>query len=296
MSDKYVSAAKALREAMRGFGTDEEKIIRVLSTVPKDDAADLVKAYSDEIGRDLVKDFKSELRGSFEDACVNCVTPYHTQLAQQAYEAMKGIGTDETLLIETLLPLSDEDLVAVKEEFKRMYSNSLSGRVSGELGGHLRDLFGNIFEAVFENGGRTDGDVADDVVKLHTAAEGFGTDEDAFKCVASKSRAHRDAVVDGYQKLYGRSLYSVIEKEFSGDMKHALLALFKPVDKFFHDVLDKDPNDKCVRVITQERGRALPAIIKQFDKDDKALFVRVEGAFRGDTEKLLVAIVLNNSK
>jgi Annexin len=63
--------------------------------------------------------------------------------------------------------------------------------------------------------------------QLHEAGVGqWGTNESVFiDVLAISSRAHIEAIKQQYEKLYDHSLVYAIEKEASGDLEDALLAL-----------------------------------------------------------------------
>merc|ERR1711935_732124 len=63
-------AARELRKAMKGPGTDEEVLIELLCTRSNAAIEDIKKQYDAEHGRDLQDDVKSETRGDFEHLLV----------------------------------------------------------------------------------------------------------------------------------------------------------------------------------------------------------------------------------
>ena len=58
--------AQALRDAMKGAGTDEEEIISIVCARSHQQLVTLDKTYKQMFGRILIDDLKSELSGSFE--------------------------------------------------------------------------------------------------------------------------------------------------------------------------------------------------------------------------------------
>ena len=62
--------AEALRNAMKGFGTDESTLIKICANRTNAQRQQLKAAYKSLYGRDLIADLKSELNGKFEDAMV----------------------------------------------------------------------------------------------------------------------------------------------------------------------------------------------------------------------------------
>eukprot|EP00730_Choanoeca_flexa_P005842 TRINITY_DN12031_c0_g1_i11.p2 TRINITY_DN12031_c0_g1~~TRINITY_DN12031_c0_g1_i11.p2 ORF type:complete len:140 (+),score=23.22 TRINITY_DN12031_c0_g1_i11:164-583(+) len=53
--------SKELRKAMKGFGTNEKKIIEVLTSIDNAQRQEVKQVYKTSLGRDLLDDLKSEL-------------------------------------------------------------------------------------------------------------------------------------------------------------------------------------------------------------------------------------------
>ena len=56
MQVSYEKESAALREAMKGMGTDEDAIIRVSGKVNSRERQEIRKAYKTAYGRDLIED------------------------------------------------------------------------------------------------------------------------------------------------------------------------------------------------------------------------------------------------
>lgn len=90
--------ASLLRSAMKGFGTDEDAIVEVLTKRSNAQRQAIAEVFKNDLGRDLIDDLKSELGGKFEDVIVALMlTPDH-YLCKQLHKAMEG--KDEEAIIE----------------------------------------------------------------------------------------------------------------------------------------------------------------------------------------------------
>ena len=82
--------AEALRKAMKGFGTDEAAIIKIIANRTNEQRQKITIAYKASFGKDLIEDLKSELHGKFEDATVALFdTPVEYDV-NQLKKAIKG--------------------------------------------------------------------------------------------------------------------------------------------------------------------------------------------------------------
>lgn len=131
---------KALRAAMKGIGTDEAAIIKILTQRNNAHRYMLKQRYKDLLGRDLVKDLKSELSGNFEDVCLALLeSPYELD-CRSLYEAMARIGTNESTLIEIIATRPAHQLYQDKILFQQLYKKDLVSYIESETSGHFRKI------------------------------------------------------------------------------------------------------------------------------------------------------------
>ena len=223
--DQYEKDAATLRKAMEGWGTDEGPIIEVTAKRTNADRQQILKFYKTCYGRDGLKDLQDELGGDLKKIVVGMFkTPldYDTELI---HGAMKGMGTDEELLIEIICTSTPSHLEKIKARFEQLYGKTLESEIEDELSGDLKRLMVSLLAA-----GKSDNDDVNtekcdnDVKNLYEAGEGqWGTDETLFnKIFALRSPAEIRYINKAYSKYCGKTLYEVISDEFSGDIKKAL--------------------------------------------------------------------------
>lgn len=58
--------------------------------------------------------------------------------AQRLYESMKGMGTNDILLIRMMVLRSEIDMESIKIEFQKKYGESLESFIKGDTSGDYR--------------------------------------------------------------------------------------------------------------------------------------------------------------
>ncbi|KAB8556624.1 hypothetical protein FH972_025660 [Carpinus fangiana] len=221
--------ADALRGAMKGFGTDEATLIRVLVAVPDPVImANLRQTYSQRLSRDLIKDIQGETSGYFEEGLVALV---RGPLAQDVYnlnDAIKGAGTKEAVLNDVLLGRSNADIHAIKAEYQKTYHRSLEADVKGDLSMKTERLFEMVLagQRAEESAPVIPQQLERDVTEIHSATEGtkFGANQiSVCEILCYRSDGQIRAISQEYERRYRRPLGEVIKKEFSGHMEDAFV-------------------------------------------------------------------------
>jgi annexin A7/11 len=222
-----------LRTAMKGLGTDEKTIINIISHRSWYERQQIKMQYSSILGRDLIKDFKSELSGKLEDTVLALFDTPAEFDAKSLYKAMHGIGTDNEVLIEIIGTRSAYELQNIKNAFMQLYQKDLTSRVESETSGHFRKILVAILQCQrHDNTFMVDqGLCQSEATQLYQAGQGrWGTDEEVFtRIFAQKSSMELATIASFYQQMSGMSLYQAIEKEFSGNVKELLKAIFYAV-------------------------------------------------------------------
>ncbi|XP_035779743.1 annexin B10-like [Anopheles albimanus] len=298
--------AAALRKAMKGFGTDEQAIINILCSRSNAQRQAIERAFKNELGRDLIKDLKSELGGKFEDVIVGLMLPPVEYLCKQLFKAMDGIGTDEKALIEILCSQNNEQMHEIARVYEEMYNRPLAEHVCSETSGNFRRLLTLIITGTREAPGTVDPEKAvEQAQQLYNAGEGrFGTDETAFyKILAHSSFDQLEYVFEEYKKKTGRTIEQALKAELSGDFYDALSAIVECVQmaphffakKLFLAMDGMGTDDKTlIRIIISRSEIDLQNIKDEFEQMyNKTLLSAVKSETSGDYKKALCAIIGN---
>ena len=222
-----------LRKAMKGLGTDEKTIINIISKRTWQERQQIKQQYASTLGRDLIKDFKSELSGRLEDTVLTLFDTPAEYDAKCLHEAMKGIGTENEVLIEIIGTRSAYELQNIKTAYYQLFQKDLVQKVESETSGHFRKILVAILQCQrHDNSYPVDQSLCqNEAQQLYQAGQGrWGTDEGVFtRIFAQKSSMELGTIGMYYQQMTGMSLYQAIEKEFSGNVKDLLKAIFYAV-------------------------------------------------------------------
>ena len=295
--------AEALKNAMKGFGTDEAALIKIVANRNNEQRQKIKLAYKSAYGSDLVDDLKSELKGKLEDAMVALFMNPIEYDCQQLKAAMKGAGTDEDTLIEIIASRPNWILKKIKEEYKKLYGKDLEAAVKGEVSGDLERLLVSLLQCNrSENNHPNDAQCAAKAKELFEAGEGqWGTDESAFnKIFATSSPMELALIARHYHKLAGKTILEAINKEFGGNMKKLLntivYAIISPSEYFATRVKAAikgfGTNDSLlIRVLITRDEIDMPQI-KQYYKQlyGNDMIADIKSDCSGDYEKLLVEL------
>ncbi|KAG8047222.1 hypothetical protein GUJ93_ZPchr0008g11896 [Zizania palustris] len=134
-------ARELYRAGERRLGTDERAFIRVFSERSWAHMASVAHAYQHIYDRSLEKAVKSETSGNFEFGLVTilrCADSPAKFFAKVLHKAMKGLGTNDTMLIRVVTTRAEIDMQYIKAEYHRSYKRSLADAVHSETSGNYR--------------------------------------------------------------------------------------------------------------------------------------------------------------
>ncbi|KAL5109528.1 Annexin A13 [Taenia crassiceps] len=302
--------AEALYNAMKGLGTDEDVIIDVLSHRSLEQRQTIETTFKSIYGMDLKETLHKELSGYFRLAVHYSFYDRAHVNAIALYRAMKGLGTDETVLIDVICSCTNKEIHELKEAYNdilREKRQNLSRRSLEQ--DVIHDVSGD-FERVLVamlQGKRREKFDKDDVTKdcesLYQAGEAkVGTDEATFtKVFVNCPWEEIVGIAAFYLEAVGNDLFTTIEKETSGDYRAALLALLKTAlnrKRFYAEVLYQSMkgigthDENLVRMIMAHCNTDLAEIMQEFfEMYDTSLEDMVRGDTSGDQRKFLLAMM-----
>ncbi|XP_070545038.1 annexin A7-like [Ptychodera flava] len=295
--------AEALRKAMKGLGTNEKAIIEVLTNLSNAQRVQTAIDYKTMFGRDLIKDFKSELSGKLEAIVLALMMPSPLFDAHALKRAMKGAGTDEDALIEILCSRNNAEITAIKLIYKKEFKNELEEDIRSDTSGNLQKLFVSLSTGGRDENAEVDSDKAKaDAKALFEAGEkAMGTDESRFNMIlATRSYPQLRATFDEYAKVAKKEIEASIKSEMSGNLEKGMLSIVKVVrDKpaYFAEQLHAamkglGTDDKTlVRILVSRCEKDLVQIKREYFKMFKVPIAKsIAGDTSGDYRAMLLAI------
>jgi hypothetical protein len=292
---------------MKGLGTNEAAIIKVLVAHNNAQRQEIRAKYKTLYGKDLIAELKSELGGKLEDAVLALMTPPAQFLARELRHAMKGAGTDESTLIEILCRTNAEI-----REVKAAYETEFKGRklekdLVSETSGHFKRLLVSQCNAMRDENPNVDVALAEkDAQAIWEAGEKkLGTDESVFNTVlCTRSYPQLKATFEKYRASTGKGIIDTINREMSGDLKEGFMAIvnycWDPkwyfAERLYKSMKGAGTNDRqLIRCIVTRSEIDLKDVSKSFYKQyGKYLADFIKGDCSGDYGRLLLAVLGNN--
>ena len=295
--------AETLRNAMKGFGTDENTLIKVVGNRTNHQRQIIKEQYKAAFGRDLISDLKSELHGKMEDAFVALFTDPIEFDADSLRDALHGAGTDEDTLIEIIASRNNQQLFAIKQCYNTKYKRDLEADIKSDVHGTLQNLLVSLLQGKRSMNPNPDqGRCAAIAKEIFDAGEAkLGTDESSFnKYFVSLSPVELICVAQHYHKLTGHTILEAIEKEFHGDSKKAfktiVYATLSPSEYFATRVNKAIKNfgtkDHLLMRVLITRDEIDMPTIKQYYKQlyGKDMIEEIKSDIHGEYQKLMIEL------
>ncbi|XP_046845776.1 annexin-B12-like isoform X2 [Xenia sp. Carnegie-2017] len=195
--------AEVIRKAVGGVGTNVKAIVSILSTRNNQQRRKIALEYKTQFGRDLNTDLKYAVSGNLENLLLAMMRSPLESDAVELRKAMKGAGTDESVLIEILCSRTNTEIDGIKKTYKNLHGRDLEKDVISETSGHFKKFLVSLLQANRDESMNVDYDRARaDAHALYTAGEKrWGTDEARFNAIlASRSFPQLRATFNEYAK------------------------------------------------------------------------------------------------
>ncbi|KAL4236488.1 hypothetical protein ACF0H5_004874 [Mactra antiquata] len=303
--EEATQMAEKLKNAMDGFGTNEDEIIQVLVTHSSEQRQVLADKYLAAYGESLVEDLKSELSGDLEECVVGLMMRPRYYDAKVLHDAISGAGTDEKTLIGVMCSRNNEEIEDIKKAYAALYDGAdLTEDLSGDTSGYFKRLMVSLSTGCRNEEEEDDDKITEDAQKLIDAGVNqVGTDECDFNSVLClKSEKQLKKVLEKYQELRETDLEDDIASEMSSDLKDGYLAVVKMVKnkyKYFAERLNNamrgfgTDDSELIRLIISRSEEDLLWVAEEYEKlYEVSLFDDVKSECSGYYKSLLLSLIV----
>ena len=304
--DTYEKAAEELRNAMEGFGTDEESLIKTVTSHNTKERLKIKKAYQEKYQKDIIEDLKSDLSGKFEDVMVTLFKDPVEFDAECLNKAMKGAGTNEDTLIEIISSRPNWLMDKIKIKYKELYEKELIEDIEGDTSGDFQKLLIGLLECERSDNKNINKENCEKIAKElnESKEEGWSIEnkENVFyKYIMLSSRYELSTIAREYYKLSGETIIDGIEKKYKGDVKELLKAVLYSIispSEFFATKIKKaiegfgTDNSALIRIVITRCDVDMNIIKKYYKQLYKNEMIEdIKKDISGDYQKLIVELI-----
>jgi hypothetical protein len=138
---KIDSDVEKLYKAGEGkWGTDERTFVEILSHRSFEHLRKVVQRYQEKYKHTLESAIKSETSGWFETALLTCLDYPSVHWAKRMNQAIRGLGTNDDLIVNCFSQCSKPFLQEVAREYERIYKVTLEKDIKGDTSGDYQRL------------------------------------------------------------------------------------------------------------------------------------------------------------
>ncbi|UJR35955.1 hypothetical protein I4U23_028696 [Adineta vaga] len=253
--------AQQLKKALKGMGTNEDELNRVIISRCEVDMIQIKEEYESLMKRSLEKHVHSDTSGSYRNIIMellknpnertqkagsakyeNVELPgykqpeiYKEDLIQQGTMTAKvnfNAGSDADALRKamkglgtdekTLIDILGNRTTAQRLQIKSAFKDKHNRDLVHDLKSETSGNFANLLERLMMD------PVELDCFELKQGVKGLGTDEETLiEILASRSNERLKAITETYQKMYGKPLEKDVKSDTSGDFRRLLVSLMQ---------------------------------------------------------------------
>ena len=128
-----MNSAQILRKAMKGLGTDEMAIIRVIASHNWKQRAAIAESFCAQYGMTLDRELGKELSFNVKKLIKGAFTDRYVYWAQKIDDAIRGAGTDDKRLIQLVIMMNDEDNRILNQVYRQMFNRDMFTAIQRDI-------------------------------------------------------------------------------------------------------------------------------------------------------------------
>jgi len=296
-----------MHETFQDENCREKDIAYILSNRSNSQRQEIKQAFTKTYKQEILEFWKNKLEVDFYKV-VMCLMQADSETdAKHLHNAIKGLGTNEKVLVEILLSRTYAQIQEIKLHYKRLFKKDLEKDVAGDTSGNLAKIFKIVQTKARPTPTKYDKEsVITDAKLLST-----GGDAAFLEIFTGRSWAHLQSVFDYYDQNNKTNIEAAVKKHSSGDYRRALMhivamtrlggkepaALSEPYAEKLHHYLnaksvkDKD-KDGLVEMIAGHCERDLADIQRVYKTAyNKTLQETIKEKIKGDMLVILLTLL-----
>ena len=217
----------------QGLKTKGDTLINFILSKTNKERQQIREIYKACWGTDLLADIDKNLSHNFKKT-VRALFQRPAEFdAENLYYGMKGLGTNEDILIEIICTRTNDQLKEIIEEFSKISPKyTLEQWISSETSGSFKKILISLLQCKRSDNSEPDESRCEKLAQdLYQAGEKkIGTNEEIFnKIFATSSPPEIFSINEHYSNISKYTLRRAIEKEYSGDAEKALLTILDSI-------------------------------------------------------------------
>ncbi|ORX47337.1 Annexin [Piromyces finnis] len=310
--DEVNNTIEEIRATMKGLGTDEKKLLRILGTKTPKQMSQIMSRYLNNYGHTLYQHISSEVHGSFGNICRGVSLPiieFDCDLLREACK--KTFTANYTYITEVLVGRTNHDIKAIKSFYEDKYNEKVEDIINRKCYGDMKKLYLTCLEANREETKEyTEEDIIEDVNTLYQATEARwnASEKVVIDILCRRQFQHLRNVFYAYQNKYKKPFTSVVEKKFIGPIEKNFLILIKSAMNRYQYIAEQFniainttsvQHTKLIRYTIRYRTPAILELIKDSYNNN---YTRTFGEelnnaiFIDDRTKEMILLLLNEKK
>ena len=223
----------SLNKAMKGFGTNEDTLIEILSTRNNQYISLIKQRYKEIYGKSLENELSSELSGDLKKVMLTLSSGTRSEnmnpkveeceaLAEKLYKAgEKRWGTDEKVFYDILTKSSIEELKSIDKIYEKKHKHGLIKAIDKEFSGKMKKLLQTIIASSINPSEYF-------ATRIFYAIDGLGTkDTLLIRTIVTRNEIDIREIMEGYQRMFKRDMIKDIKGDTSGNYMILLVELCK---------------------------------------------------------------------
>jgi len=221
----------ALREGMKGLGTNEDTLIEIIASRSPQQLLAIKNLYKQKYNRDLEDDIKKETHGTLEHILITLlqgkrsVNTYPDQnacaaIAKEILNAGEAkLGTDESVFNKYFGSLSPYELCCVAQHYHKLTGHTILEAIEKEFVGDSKKAFKSIVYATLSPSEYF-------ATRVNDALKGLGTkDHLLMRVLITRDEIDMPQIKQYYKQLYGKDMVEAIKSDISGDYEKLMVEL-----------------------------------------------------------------------